>query len=128
MALAMPLPTRTISTAFLELNLLENLVFRTEHGVDFLNLQEELYLGSQTQDGGPTGFGYNPHTTSINYNINNTLTYNTLFNGVHTLVLLSGFSYQNANTSVSAVEGRGFPSDRFTKIASASRITSGSST
>ncbi|AKD01874.1 TonB-dependent receptor [Pontibacter korlensis] len=118
---------RTISTGFLEFDLLENLRFRTEHGVDFLNLQEELYLGRQTQDGGPSGYGYNSQLTSINYNTNNTLTYNALFADIHKLELLGGFSYQRANTSTASVEARGFPSDRFKKIASAARITSGSS-
>lgn len=118
---------RTISTSFLEFDLIENLKLRTEHGVDFLNLQEELYLGSQTQDGGPSGYGYNSQLTSTNYNTNNTLTYNTLLNDIHKLELLGGFSYQRATTKSASVEGRGFPSDRFQKIASAARITSGSS-
>ncbi|WP_276496815.1 SusC/RagA family TonB-linked outer membrane protein [Pontibacter litorisediminis] len=118
---------RTISTGFLEVDLLQNLTFRTEHGIDFLNLQEELYLGSQTQDGGPSGYGYNSQLTSINYNTNNTLSYNTLINDAHKIEALAGFSYQDASTSSASVEARGFPSDRFRKIASAARITSGSS-
>ncbi|PTX18988.1 TonB-linked SusC/RagA family outer membrane protein [Pontibacter mucosus] len=118
---------RTISTAFLEVDVLQNLRFRTEHGIDFLNLQEELYLGRQTQDGGPSGYGYNSQLTSSNYNTNNTLTYNNTFADAHKLEGLLGISYQRANTSSASVEGRGFPSDRFQKIASAARITSGSS-
>lgn len=119
---------RTISTGFLEYDLLPNLQFRTEHGIDFLNLQEELYLGRLTEDGGPSGYGYNAQFTSINYNTNNTLNYNTQFNDIHKLDFLLGFSYQDANARSSSVEARGFPSDRFKKIASASRIISGSST
>ncbi|WP_162427103.1 SusC/RagA family TonB-linked outer membrane protein [Pontibacter pudoricolor] len=119
---------RTISTGFLEFDILQNLRFRTEHGVDFLNLQEELYLGRLTEDGGPSGYGYNSQFTSINYNTNNTLNYNTLVNDIHKLDFLIGFSYQDANSKSSSVEARGFPSDRFKKIVSASRIISGSST
>ncbi|NEM98572.1 SusC/RagA family TonB-linked outer membrane protein [Pontibacter burrus] len=119
---------RTISAGFLEFDLLPNLQFRTEHGIDFLNLQEELYLGRLTEDGGPTGYGYNAQFTSINYNTNNTLNYNTQLNDIHKLNFLLGFSYQDANSRSSSVEARGFPSDRFKKIASASRIISGSST
>ncbi|MBC5775136.1 TonB-dependent receptor [Pontibacter sp. KCTC 32443] len=119
---------RTISTGYLEFDILSNLQFRTEHGIDFLNLQEELYLGRLTEDGGPSGYGYNAQFTSSNYNTNNTLNYNTVLSDVHKLDFLVGFSYQNANSNGSSVEARGFPSDKFQKIASASRIISGSST
>lgn len=119
---------RTISTGYLEFDILKNLQFRTEHGVDFLNLQEELYLGRLTEDGGPSGYGYNSQFTSTNYNTNNTLNYNTLVNDMHKLDFLLGFSYQDASATSASVEGRGFPSDRFKKISSASRIISGSST
>lgn len=119
---------RTISTGYLEFDIMKNLQFRTEHGVDFLNLQEELYLGRLTEDGGPSGYGYNSQFTSTNYNTNNTLNYNTLVNDMHKLDFLIGFSYQDASATSASVEGRGFPSDRFKKISSASRIISGSST
>ncbi|MEJ8757324.1 TonB-dependent receptor [Pontibacter sp. H259] len=119
---------RTISTGFLEFDILSNLTFRTEHGVDFLNLQEELYLGRLTEDGGPSGYGYNAQFTSINYNTNNTLNYNTVLNDAHKIDFLVGWSFQDANSNSSSVEARGFPSDNFKKIASASRIISGSST
>ncbi|MHC2991530.1 TonB-dependent receptor, partial [Pontibacter sp. HJ8] len=119
---------RTISTAFLEFDLVKNLLFRTEHGIDYLNLNEEIYLGRNTEDGGPTGYGYQNQLTSTNYNTNNTLTFNTLLNDIHKLELLGGFSYQRSRTNAASVEGRGFPNDNFKKIVSAARITSGSST
>ncbi len=119
---------RTISNAFLEYDLVKGLTFRTEHGIDYLNLNEEIYLGRNTEDGGPTGYGYQNQLTSTNYNTNNTLTFNTLFNDIHKLELLGGFSYQRSRTDAGSVEGRGFPNDNFKKIASAARITSGSTT
>ncbi|MFD2247042.1 SusC/RagA family TonB-linked outer membrane protein [Pontibacter ruber] len=119
---------RTISTAFLEFDILKDLTFRTEHGIDYLNLNEEIYLGRNTEDGGPTGYGYQNQLTSTNYNTNNTLTFSTLLQDIHKLEILGGFSYQRSRTNAGSVEGRGFPNDNFKKIASAARITSGSTT
>jgi TonB-linked SusC/RagA family outer membrane protein len=119
---------RSISNIFLDWKITPNLSFRTEHGIDYLNLQEEIYLGKETEDGGPTGYGYNNQFTSINYTTNNTLSYNKTINEMHKLQLLGGFSFQSGESSAASVEGRGFPNDDFQKIASAARITSGSST
>lgn len=119
---------RSISNLFLDWKIIPDLSFRTEHGIDYLNLQEEIYLGKETEDGGPTGYGYNNQFTSINYTTNNTLSYSKTIAEVHKLQLLAGFSYQAGLSSAASVEGRGFPNDDFKKIANAARITSGSST
>lgn len=119
---------RTISNGFLNYQITPALTFRTEHGIDFLNLQEEIYLGKETEDGAPTGYGYNSQFTSTNYTTNNTLTFNKVLNEIHKIELLGGFSYQNSNATGASVTGRGFPNDSFKKIASAARITAGSST
>lgn len=118
---------RSISNMFLTYTITPGLVFRTEEGIDFLNLQEEIYLGKETQDGAPSGYGYNNQFTSRNFTSNNTLTYNRVFNEEHKLEALVGFSYQESNSSAATVEGRGYPNDSFKKIASAAQITSGSS-
>lgn len=118
---------RSISNIYLNYQVIPNLVFRTEHGIDYLNLQEEIYLGKETEDGGPTGYGYNNQFTSVNYTTNSTLTYDKVVNEIHKLQLLAGYSYQKGVNSNALVEGRGFPNDQFKKISSAARITSGGS-
>jgi TonB-linked SusC/RagA family outer membrane protein len=118
---------RTISNVFASYDLLPGLTFRTEYGLDFLVLDEDIYRGRITEDGGPTGYGYSNQVRSFNYTTNNTLNYNKTFNDIHSLDLLGGFSYQEANVKGTSVEGRGFPNDNFQRIASAARITSGSS-
>lgn len=117
---------RSISNFYLNYNITPELTLRTEQGIDFLNLQEEIYLGRETEDGAPTGYGYNNQFTSINYTTNNTLNYKKEVNQ-HKIDALIGLSYQQGNTSAAAVEGRGFPNDNFQKLASAARITLGSS-
>ncbi|MDO1445358.1 TonB-dependent receptor [Rhodocytophaga aerolata] len=118
---------RTISNIFASYDIVPGLTFRTEYGIDFLALDEDIYRGRITEDGGPTGYGYSNQVRSFNYTTNNTLNYNKIFNDVHTLDLLGGISYQEANVRGTSVEGRGFPNDNFQRIASAARITSGSS-
>jgi TonB-linked SusC/RagA family outer membrane protein len=115
---------RSISNIYLNYSITPALVFRTEHGIDFLNLQEEVYLGKETQDGAPSGYGYNNQFTSANYTTNNTIAYNKII-GVHKIEALVGISYQQSQSSAAAVEGRGYPNDKFKKIASAAQITSG---
>lgn len=119
---------RTFANAFASLKITPDLVFRSEYGFDFNNLEEEQYLGSKTQDGGSTGgYSYNYMAKSINFNINNTLTYNKTFNEKHSLNVLAGFAFQDTKFRYSTVEGTTFPSDSFTKIASAAIISSGTS-
>ncbi|MBD0351452.1 MAG: TonB-dependent receptor [Flavisolibacter sp.] len=119
---------RSISSAFGELNILPGLVFRSQVGLDWNNLQESQYEGRQTLDGAPTGLGYENQVTSSIVTYTNTLNYRKNFSDVHNLEGLAGIEYQKGKATGASVQGRGFPSNRFTKIASASVIESGSST
>ena len=119
---------RTFANAFASLKITPDLVFRSEYGFDFNNLEEEQFLGSKTQDGGSTG-GYSSDymAKSINFNTNNTLTYNKVFNEKHSFNVLAGFTFQDTKFRYSSVEGTTLPSDNFTKIASAAIISGGTS-
>ncbi|RYF21676.1 MAG: TonB-dependent receptor [Flavobacteriales bacterium] len=119
---------RTLATAYASLKITPDLVFRSEYGFDFNNLEEELYLGAKTQDGGGTGgYGSDYLAKSINFNTNNTLNYSKTFNEKHNLNVLAGFTYQDTKFRYGTVTGTGFPSDRFVKVASAATISAGSS-
>jgi TonB-linked SusC/RagA family outer membrane protein len=120
---------RTFANAYASLKFTPELVFRSEYGFDFNNLEEEQYLGSKTQDGGGTGgYGYDYMAKSINFNTNNTLNYTKTFNEKHYLNAMGGFTFQDTKFRSSTVEGTTFPSDSFTKLSSAAVISSGSST
>ncbi|GAB3272063.1 TonB-dependent receptor [Larkinella harenae] len=118
---------RMFGNLFGSYQIVPGLTFRSEYGFDFLNLQEEIYRGRQTEDGSPTGYGYQAQSRSINWTTNNTLSYLRTF-GNHNIDLLGGITYQEQNLQSLSSEGRGFPNDQFKKIASAARILSGSST
>ncbi len=109
------------------LRVAKGLSFRSEFGYDLLNLQEEVYRTRRTEDGSPTGYGYQNQLRTINWTTNNLFNYE--YNaGEHAIDALAGVTYQESNSQGINATGRGFPNDRFTKLASAARITGGSST
>lgn len=116
---------KSLTTAYANVKFTPDLSFRSEYGLDLTTLEEEEYLGRRTQDGGPFGIGYNNNVRAINFNTNNTINWSKNFNDRHNLQLLGGFSFQKGTYRNSDITGEGFPSDRFTKIASAAKITGG---
>lgn len=119
---------RTFANAYASLKITPDLVFRSEYGFDFNNLEEEQFLGSKTQDGGSTGGSSTDYMAkSINFNTNNTLNYTKTFNEKHNLNVLAGFAFQDTKFRFSSVTGTTLPSDNFTKIASAAIISAGTS-
>ncbi|WBA40207.1 SusC/RagA family TonB-linked outer membrane protein [Hymenobacter canadensis] len=118
---------RSFSNFNLSYQPIKDLTLRTEAGADFLNLNEELYRAAGTQDGGNTGYGYSNQVQVINYTTNNTAVYNKTLNEDHNVEALVGFSFQRSDTKRTSAEGRGFPNDQFTKVASAAIKTAGSS-
>jgi TonB-linked SusC/RagA family outer membrane protein len=116
---------RSFSTAYLNWVIMKGLTLRTEIGGDFLNLNEDLVRGAGTQDGGATGYAFNSQTQTVNYTNTNTLTYNLNLGEDHHFDILLGESYQRADQKVTSAEGRGFPTNQFTRIASAAVKTGG---
>ena len=118
---------RSFSTAYLNWVPVKGLTLRTEVGGDFLNLNEDLVRGAGTQDGGATGYAFNSQTQTVNYTNTNTATYAFNVSEDHHFDVLVGESYQRADTKVTSAEGRGFPTNDFTRIASAAVKTGGNS-
>jgi len=117
---------RTISNVYAEAQILPNLKFRTQNGIDFNNLQETQFLGRRTLDGAPEGYSFDNQVTSRVFTTTNTLNWNQNY-GEHKVDALGGMEYQRGVSSGASVEGRAFPSDKFTKIANAAIISGGSS-
>lgn len=118
---------KTTSSAFVEVNLLPNLKFRTLNGIDWTNLQETQFLGRRTEDGAPGGYSYERQYTNSIFTTTNTLTWLKSLTNIDADAV-AGIEYQNGRLSGTSVEGRAFPSDKFTRIASAAIISGGSST
>ncbi|MFM2338867.1 MAG: hypothetical protein RL115_2060 [Bacteroidota bacterium] len=119
---------RSISSIFAEWNILSNLKFRSQAGIDWNNLQENQFLGRRSLDGAPEGYSYDNQVTSSVFTNTNTLQWNNKNAGAHAIDALAGIEYQRGIANGASVEGRAFPSDRFTRIANAAIISNGSST
>ncbi|WP_026897693.1 SusC/RagA family TonB-linked outer membrane protein [Daejeonella oryzae] len=118
---------RSLSNAFLDWDIIPSLKFRSEFGFDIVQLEEEQFNGRETLDGAPSGYAFNNQVRASSYNTNNVLTYTKVFDK-HNIELLGGVSFQEARTFSTSSTGQGFPSDKFTKIASAAIISAGNST
>lgn len=117
----------TLGNFYANYNITPHLSFRAEYGLDLINLNDDIFKSKKTLDGGPSGFAYNGNSTSINNNLNATLTYSKTFNEVHDFQLLGAFTYQDIKINTSSGSGKGFPNDNFTKLQNAAVILSGSS-
>ncbi len=113
---------RNLGNVFFNLDILPGLSFRSEGGLDILNQQEVDYRGRLTNDGGPDGYGFERNVKSVIYNLENYFTYNAVFAGDYDLNLVVGSSIQQADLQFSSMAARGFPSDDFRRVASASEI------
>lgn len=119
---------RNFSNIYGTWDITKNLNFRSEAGIDYLGLYEYGWNGSKmpisiaTPSSGKYGT-----SRVINYNINNTLTYNRTFAEKHSLQVLVGQSFQNSSSQFSYEQGLGLPLDDLKYLASASQNTSFSS-
>ncbi|MEI9920183.1 MAG: TonB-dependent receptor [Bacteroidota bacterium] len=117
---------RYIGNLFAEAEILPNLKFKTSWGADYNNYNESEYwntfllLGAQ---GGYATSGITQFTSLLN---EQTLTWNKSF-GDHSIRALVGNTLQRDVQSRTYAEGRGFPNNSYTQIASASTSTSSSS-
>jgi len=120
---------RNLSNIYGSIKIVPGLSFRSELGVDFLNQQEEYYSNSFTQrnTGFPLGTGSNYFSRVENLNTNNYFSYFKEF-GAHNLNLTAGMSFQQSRQDFNSVTGTDYPSDAYKKIASAAKITGGTST
>jgi TonB-linked SusC/RagA family outer membrane protein len=119
---------RSISSIYGEYSLLSNLTFRSQIGIDWINLQEEEYLGRETLDGAPAGAAYNGQVTSNIITYTNTLSYRQAFGQRHVLDGVAGIEFQKGKTTELNATGKGFPSNSFKKLISATDIEDANST
>ena len=113
---------RSLSSIYGEVNLSSSFMFRSQVGIDWINLQEEEYLGRETLDGAPAGSAYNGQVTSNRITYTNTLNYRQAFGERHAVDGVAGIEFQSSKTTELNATGKGFPSDNFKKLESATDI------
>lgn len=119
---------RILLNSYLQYQILPSLSFRTELGYDNNNQTEEYFSGSLTQSASTNGYADANAVQSDKYNISNYFNYNTTFNQDFDLDVIVGMNFEESSRKNQFVAGTGFPSDDLQTVASASEITSGTST
>jgi TonB-dependent starch-binding outer membrane protein SusC len=113
---------RSLSSIYGEVRFTNWLYFRSQIGLDWINLQEEETLGRETLDGAPAGQVYNGQVTSTIVTYTNTLNFNKVIADRHSLDGVAGIEYQRGRQNDLDATGRGFPTNQFTKLVSATDI------
>lgn len=102
------------ANSYLEWDILKNLTFKTSASTNIENTNYNFYWNAG-QNWGYSGWvpAEADFTTMQSYNWiwENTLTYNKLFNNVHRLNLLTGYSVQEQRTDYSSMSASSFPND-----------------
>ncbi|NDC76473.1 MAG: TonB-dependent receptor [Chitinophagia bacterium] len=120
---------RTFGNAYAQAKILPGLTFKTEFGLDYLSQNEESYFRSETirnQTRAVRGVGSNLGAFVTNFNTNSYFTYK-LNRKVHDLTVTAGMQYQESASKYNFTEGTDFPSNSYTKVASAATKSGGSS-
>ncbi|WP_247233863.1 TonB-dependent receptor [Telluribacter sp. SYSU D00476] len=120
---------RTLGNLYGEYRFTDWLKFRSEWGADLYTLNEDQYYGRETarNTGAPNGLGFSSFAQVTNYTTNNFFSLGHTFGEKHDIDGVIGTSFQRSDASYNQVEGREFPSNSYTRVTSAARITAGSS-
>lgn len=118
---------RVLLNSYLEYQILPELGFKTEFGYDNNNQTEEYFAGSLTESASTNGYADANAIQSDKYSISNYFTYAQTFNEDYDVELVGGMSFEESSRKRQYVAGTGFPSDDLQTVASASEITSGTS-
>ncbi len=110
---------RSITGMFLNYDILENLSFRSEFGVDFMNLSEDEFRFRNVQDTGSVSSAWDRRTNVFNYTTNNYFTYNKQIGEKQEADFTLGHSFQRSSTSGVGLNGWNFPNDNLTSPGSA---------
>lgn len=110
---------RQFANAYVKVNLMKELSFRSVFGMDNLNQREDEYWGRLTDDGMPAGKAYLRQVNMLNWTFDNYFSYSKELAEGHVLDATLGMSMQRADQFVSRVGGKTFPSDYFQTLGSA---------
>ena len=121
------LETRAVSNGYLKFNLMKGLAWRNELGYDLYTLKENGRYGANTDSGqGINGYGLSNYGQTQSLVLKSYFDYNVTINDWGISAVL-GTEYQKTNIDNTWVEGQNFPTDDLKYLASAGKITDGSS-
>lgn len=120
---------RSLGTVYGEATLTEGLTLRGSLSIDYTNLDDESYtpiISRESQNANYNGLGTYGSTQDFTWLAENYLTYTKDFGEMHSLTAVLGLSYQESNRKFADITAQGYPSDQFTNLAVASKVTAGS--
>lgn len=107
---------RTISTNFIQITPMKDLVFRSTFGIDVYNTQEAYYRPKSTYQGvrnDQDGEASQRKDEYLNWQWDNSLSYKAIFNEDHALNVMLGHSMSKNRWQYNNSVGWGFPVDEF---------------
>lgn len=121
--------TRFIGNIFGEYTILKGLKLKTSWSIDLNESKADNFFNSKMQQGqapinGTATSSFNKNVTLINEQV---LTYSKNFNSDHNINIVAGNTFQKETFENTTLTGSGFPTDQFTRIASAAVKTGSSS-
>lgn len=116
--------TQVNATSFADYAFTENLSFRTDLSVQYLQVFEEEKVADFATDGFPTGSAFASNNQFLNYATNNILTYSNTF-GDHNITAVAGVTWQHEESDFFSVSGTDFVNNDLKKLDSAAEITAG---
>jgi len=110
---------RTISNLYADYKVFDNLVFRSEWGIDLFNQVEYEFNFRNTKDPASYSTAWDRRTNVVNWTTNNYFNYHKNFNDIHDITYLLGMSLQSSYTKGVGLQGGNFNNDFFTNPGSA---------
>jgi TonB-linked SusC/RagA family outer membrane protein len=121
--------SRLIGNIFGEYNILKGLKFKTSWSIDLNESKADNFYSAKMQQGQApiNGTGTSAFTKNLTLINEQVVTYNKIFNNTHYVNLVAGNTIQKETFENTTLTGTGFPTDQFTRIASAAVKTGTSS-
>jgi TonB-dependent starch-binding outer membrane protein SusC len=103
---------RFLGNVYFEYNIIGDLKFKTNLGVDLYHSVQDMYTPRYIYSGSFNDGQARFATTDLqNYIFDNTLTYNKIWNKIHKFNAMAGFTYQNVSSRTFIDIATGFPND-----------------
>ncbi|MEP2670458.1 MAG: TonB-dependent receptor [Cyclobacteriaceae bacterium] len=111
---------RVLANVYAEYEFFPGLSLRSTYSQDYSSTREDIYINTKLNSGAAVnGSAVSAVTTSENWIQENVLNYQKRFGSNHNLGVLVGTTLQESVVEKTRASGTGFPSDDFTRIASA---------
>jgi TonB-linked SusC/RagA family outer membrane protein len=114
---------RIIGSQYLEYNILEGLMFRTNLSIDYITMKEDEFYPTTVDYRAGYNWGSVRATSNMTWANENYLTYNTTLGENHDISAMAGFSMQNWKLETTGLDGMYFGSDNVRTLNGAGTIS-----